>query len=43
MCYEDENNCISNGTKNNSISLSELLKINFGINAKIKDEIHELM
>ena len=43
MCYEDENNCISNGTKNNSISLSELLKINFGINVKIKDEIHELM
>ena len=37
MCYEDENNCISNGTKNNSISLSELLKINFGINANIKD------
>jgi len=43
MCYEDENNCISNGTKNNSISLNELLKINFGINVKIKDEVHELM
>ena len=43
MCYEDENNCISNGTKNNSISLNELLKINFGINVTIKDEIHDLM
>ena len=43
MCYEDENNCISNGTKNNSISLNELLKINFGINVEIKDEIHDLM
>ena len=43
MCYEDEYNCISNGTKNNSISLNELLKINFGINVTIKDEIHDLM
>ena len=43
MCYEDENNGISNGTKNNSISLNELLKINFGINVTIKDEIHDLM
>ena len=43
MCYEDENNCISNGTKNNSISYNELLKINFGVNVEIKDEVHELM
>ena len=43
MCYEDEYGCNSNGTKNNSISLNELLKINFGINVSIKDEIHELM
>ena len=43
MCYEDEYGCNSNGTKNNSISLNELLKINFGINVLIKDEIHELM
>ena len=43
MCYEDENGCNSNGTKNNTISLNELLKINFGLNETIKDEIHELM
>ena len=43
MCYEDENNCESIGTKNNAISLSELLKINFDVNATIKDEIHKLM
>ena len=43
MCYEDENNCESIGTKNNAISLSELLKINFNVNVEIKDEIHELM
>ena len=36
MCYEDEFNINSNGTKNNAISLNELLKINF-------NEIHELM
>ena len=43
MCYEDENNCESTGTKNNAISLSELLKINFDVKATIKDEIHKLM
>ena len=43
MCYEDEYNCESIGTKNNAISLSELLKINFDVNATIKDEIHKLM
>ena len=43
MCYEDEFNINSNGTKNNAISLNELLKINFNVNVEIKDEIHELM
>ena len=43
MCYEDENSCDSTGTKNNSISLSELLKINFNVNVTLKDEVHELM
>ena len=43
MCYEDENSCDSIGTKNNSISLSELLNINFNVNVTLKDEVHELM
>jgi predicted RNA-binding protein with RPS1 domain len=43
MCYEDEFNINSNGTKNNAISLNELLKINFNVNVEIKDEIHELI
>ena len=43
MCYEDENNCNSIGTKHNSLSLNELLKSNFDVNSSIKDEVHELM
>ena len=43
MCYEDENNCNSIGTKHNSISLNELLKINFDVGYNLKDEVHELM
>ena len=43
MCYEDEKNCNSIGTKNNSISLNELLKNNFGLSDQIKDEVHDLM
>ena len=43
MCYEDENNCNSIGTKHNSLSLNELLRNNFEVNYNIKDEIHDLM
>ena len=43
MCYEDENNCNSIGTKHNSLSLNELLKNNFKVEYNIKDEIHDLM
>ena len=43
MCYNDENNCNSIGTKNISISLKELLKYYFNYNSDIKDEIHGLM
>ena len=43
MCYEDENNCNSIGTKHNSLSLNELLKNNFKVDYNIKDEIHDLM
>ena len=43
MCYEDENNCNSIGTKHNSLSLNELLRNNFEVNNNIKDEIHDLM
>ena len=43
MCYEDENNCNSIGTKHNSLSLNELLSINFNVKYTIKEEIHELM
>jgi hypothetical protein len=43
MCYNDENNCNSIGTKNISISLKELLKYYFNYNSELKDEIHELM
>ena len=43
MCYEDENNCNSVGTKHNSLSLNELLRNNFDVNYNIKDEVHELM
>jgi len=43
MCYEDENNCNSIGTKHNSLSLNELLSNNFNVKYNIKDEIHELM
>ena len=43
MCYEDENNCNSIGTKHNSLSLNELLKNNFEVEYNIKDEVHELM
>ena len=43
MCYEDENNCNTVGTKHNSLSLNELLKNNFDVNNNIKDEVHELM
>ena len=43
MCYEDENNCNSIGTKHNSISLNELLKNNFNVNFNIKDEVHDMM
>ena len=43
MCYNDENNCNSIGTKNISISLKELLKYYFNYNSDLKDEIHELM
>ena len=43
MCYEDENNCNSIGTKHNSLSLNELLKNYFNVANNIKDEVHELM
>ena len=43
MCYNDENNCNSIGTKNISISLKELLKYYFNYNQDLKDEIHQLM
>lgn len=43
MCYEDENNCNSIGTKHNSLSLNELLKNNFEVDYNIKDEVHDLM
>ena len=43
MCYNDENNCNSIGTKNISISLKELLKYYCNYNSELKDEIHELM
>jgi predicted RNA-binding protein with RPS1 domain len=43
MCYEDENNCNSIGTKHNSLSLNELLRNNFEVNYSIKDEVHDLM
>lgn len=43
MCYEDENNCNSVGTKHNSLSLNELLKNNFEVDYNIKDEVHEMM
>ena len=43
MCYEDENNCNTVGTKHNSLSLNELLKNNLDVNNNIKDEVHELM
>ena len=43
MCYEDENNCNSIGTKHNSLSLNELLRNNFDVGYNIKDEVHELM
>ena len=43
MCYEDEYNCNSIGTKHNSLSLNELLKNNFEVEYNIKDEVHELM
>ena len=43
MCYEDENNCNSIGTKHNSLSLNELLRNNFDVEYNIKDEVHELM
>ena len=43
MCYNDENNCNSIGTKNISISLKELLKYYFNYTSELKDEIHELM
>ena len=43
MCYNDENNCNSIGTKHISISLKELLKYYFHFNSELKDEIHELM
>jgi hypothetical protein len=43
MCYEDENDCNSIGTKHNSLSLNELLKYYFKVEYNIKDEIHDLM
>ena len=43
MCYNDENNCNSIGTKNIAISLKELLKIYCNYNSDLKDEIHQLM
>ena len=43
MCYEDENNCNSIGTKHNSLSLNELISNNFEVNYNIKDEVHDLM
>jgi len=43
MCYEDENNCNSIGTKHNSLSLNEMLKNNFDVDCNVKDEVHELM
>ena len=43
MCYEEENNCNSIGTKHNSLSLNQLIGNNFDINHDLKDEIHELM
>ena len=43
MCYEDENNCNSIGTKHNSLSLNELLKNYFNVTNNIKGEVHELM
>lgn len=43
MCYEDEHNCSSIGTKNISISLGELLNEYFHIPPDLKEEIHDLM
>ena len=43
MCYNDEHNCNSIGTKNISISLTELLSYYLNYNSEVKDEIHELM
>ena len=43
MCYNDEHNCNSIGTKNISISLKELLKYYCNHTSELKDEIHDLM
>lgn len=43
MCYNDEHNCNSIGTKNIAISLKELLKIYCNYTSELKDEIHQLM
>ena len=43
MCCNDDNNSNSIGTRNNSISLKELLKYYFNYNSDLKDEIHGLM
>ena len=43
MCYNDENNCNSIGTKSIFISLKELIKYYFNYNQDLKDEINQLM
>jgi len=43
MCYNDEHNCNSIGTKNIAISLKELLNYYCNHTSELKDEIHDLM